>query len=303
MPGMGWERIVRDAGAQEIAAASSISLSLENDPALVPLETLPGRDHYAFPPGDEPPWRWQIASLSALGLTHPGASDIPLGPKGSCASASSFDAHYANVVSTLCLFIVLGGGAYAASKLKNNSVSTAKIRNAAVTDTKLADGAVTETKISSSAQAALRAGPAGGALVGSYPNPRLAPPEAIHEVTGFGNCNSSTAWENEQIVNPNFPKVGFFRDPFGVVHLRGAVSCPGLAPGASEGIFTLPAGYRPPLAEIFSAAGEAGPTEVQVASNGLVIFQGTGANPGANGFLTLDGVTFRCEPAGVSGCP
>jgi hypothetical protein len=26
------------------------------------LETLPGRDHYLFPPGEEPPWRWSIAS-------------------------------------------------------------------------------------------------------------------------------------------------------------------------------------------------------------------------------------------------
>jgi hypothetical protein len=59
-PGAGWERIVRSAGAAEIAAASTIRLSLEDDPALVPLETLSGRDHYAFPPSDEPPWRWSI---------------------------------------------------------------------------------------------------------------------------------------------------------------------------------------------------------------------------------------------------
>ena len=49
-------------GPAEIAAASSIRLNLEDDPALVPLETLPGRDHYLFPPGEEPPWRWSIVS-------------------------------------------------------------------------------------------------------------------------------------------------------------------------------------------------------------------------------------------------
>jgi hypothetical protein len=64
-PGAGWARIVRDAGAEEIAAASGIRLSLEDDPALVPLETLPGHDHYVFPPGDEPPWRWKVASRPA----------------------------------------------------------------------------------------------------------------------------------------------------------------------------------------------------------------------------------------------
>jgi hypothetical protein len=61
-PGAGWRRIVRTAGAEQIAAASRIRLNLEDDPALVPLETLPGRDHYLFPRGEEPPWRWSIAS-------------------------------------------------------------------------------------------------------------------------------------------------------------------------------------------------------------------------------------------------
>ena len=49
-------------GLPQIAAAQSIRLRLEDDPALMPLETLPGRDHYLFPPGEEPPWRWSIAS-------------------------------------------------------------------------------------------------------------------------------------------------------------------------------------------------------------------------------------------------
>jgi hypothetical protein len=64
-PGLGWERIVRTAGAEQIVAASKIRLNLEDDPALVPLETLPGRDHYVFPRGDEPPWRWALPSHPA----------------------------------------------------------------------------------------------------------------------------------------------------------------------------------------------------------------------------------------------
>jgi hypothetical protein len=62
MPGLGWERILRSAGAAEIAAASHLRLDLGDDPALVPLETLDGRDHYLLPPGDPPPWRSQIPS-------------------------------------------------------------------------------------------------------------------------------------------------------------------------------------------------------------------------------------------------
>ena len=59
-PGLGWERIVRRAGRAQVAAASDVRVLIEDDPALVPLETLPGRDHYDFPPGEQPPWQWQI---------------------------------------------------------------------------------------------------------------------------------------------------------------------------------------------------------------------------------------------------
>jgi hypothetical protein len=59
-PGLGWEGVVRRAGAARIAAAGGIAVRLEDDPLLVPLETLPGRDHYEFPPGEEPPWRWSV---------------------------------------------------------------------------------------------------------------------------------------------------------------------------------------------------------------------------------------------------
>jgi hypothetical protein len=65
-PGQRWQRIDRSAGAAEIAAASHLRLSLDDDPALVPLETLSGRDHYAFPPTEEPPWRWSVPSRPAV---------------------------------------------------------------------------------------------------------------------------------------------------------------------------------------------------------------------------------------------
>jgi hypothetical protein len=60
---------------------------------------------------------------------------------------------YANVVSTACLFLLLGGGAYAATQLPPNSVGTRQLRNSAVT----------KAKISGSAKNALRGevGPTG----------------------------------------------------------------------------------------------------------------------------------------------
>lgn len=63
---------------------------------------------------------------------------------------------YANVMATLSVFLVLGGGAYAAAKLPNNSVGTKQLKN----------GAITLSKLSGSAKSALKGatgpqGPAG----------------------------------------------------------------------------------------------------------------------------------------------
>ena len=40
-----------------------LRLRVTDVPALVPLETLPGRDHYEFPAGEEPPWRWRVEDV------------------------------------------------------------------------------------------------------------------------------------------------------------------------------------------------------------------------------------------------
>lgn len=59
-PTLGWERLARRAGAAEIAAAAGTEVRLGDDPALVPLETLPGRNHYEFPASERPPWQWRV---------------------------------------------------------------------------------------------------------------------------------------------------------------------------------------------------------------------------------------------------
>jgi hypothetical protein len=62
-PGLGWERQLRRAGRVDVAAASGVAVLLQDDPNLVPLETIPGRDQYEFAPGEQPPWRWKLPSL------------------------------------------------------------------------------------------------------------------------------------------------------------------------------------------------------------------------------------------------
>lgn len=82
---------------------------------------------------------------------------------------------YANVMATLAVFMVLGGGAYAAAALPRNSVGAKQIRRDAVTRSKLADRSVgtaqlgrrsvTTNRLSRGVQRALRRagtpGPAG----------------------------------------------------------------------------------------------------------------------------------------------
>ena len=63
-PGVGWTRV--DATRQRRRTSPTIASTplLETaNPRLVPLETLPGRNHYAFPRSEEPPWRWQVESV------------------------------------------------------------------------------------------------------------------------------------------------------------------------------------------------------------------------------------------------
>jgi Flp pilus assembly pilin Flp len=59
-PTLGWERLVRRADGAQIDAAGGVEVRADADPALVPLETLPGRNHYEFPPAERPPWQWGV---------------------------------------------------------------------------------------------------------------------------------------------------------------------------------------------------------------------------------------------------
>jgi hypothetical protein len=64
---------------------------------------------------------------------------------------------YANVVSTLCLFVLLGGGAYAASKLPKNSVGTKQLKRNAVKGAKVANRSLTAADIRGPVDRALSA--------------------------------------------------------------------------------------------------------------------------------------------------
>ena len=62
-PTVGWERIRRTATSADVGRHAMTPLLETDNPRLVPLETLAGRNHVRFPPGEEPPWRWRVASV------------------------------------------------------------------------------------------------------------------------------------------------------------------------------------------------------------------------------------------------
>jgi hypothetical protein len=59
-PSLGWERLARRVGQAQVEAAAGVRVLLKDDPALVPLETLPGADHYDFPASERPPWQGHV---------------------------------------------------------------------------------------------------------------------------------------------------------------------------------------------------------------------------------------------------
>jgi hypothetical protein len=93
---------------------------------------------------------------------------------------------YANVVSTLCLFVLLGGTAWAVAA---NSIGTKQLKDRAVTTPKLRDRAVTQSKLS---------------------------PLGEVRLVELGD----SGWSN---YGQGYAPAGFFRDRSGLVHLQGAV--------------------------------------------------------------------------------
>ncbi len=213
---------------------------------------------------------------------------------------------YANVMSTLCFFLLLGGGAYAAGhlgkntvgpkQLKKNAVTTAKIKKEAITAAKVKKGTLTGTQINLSTLGTVpKAESANSAAVASS----LPPAEPWHEVGTPGEPPFFKGWENE---SPDaLVTAGFYKDQLGIVRLRGAVKG---SPESSESIFTLPPGFRPapgvqttftgycaggPICDAFSERIDALGSDFYIPElSGHVT-----AYPA--GLVSLSGITFRAE--------
>lgn len=99
---------------------------------------------------------------------------------------------YANVVSTICLFLLLGGAAYAATKLSKDSVGSKQIRNGQVKSADVADDGLSGADVDeASLGAVLKATSAGTAASAEL----LDGIDSSELVRSFGGNIASTSQE------------------------------------------------------------------------------------------------------------
>ncbi len=199
---------------------------------------------------------------------------------------------YANVMATIAVFLVLGGGSAVALSGSNT-----------VQSDDLGPGA--QVKAPDIAANAVAAGP--WRQVGSASQP------AFHQTT---DCK----WKNYDQVHSS---AAFVRDATGFVHLKGTVTATDLTSLSScsssnptnQLIFVLPPGYRPAKREAVAVL-TANDFTSGAATLGTAAVDGPAISPlpagavsvdradlGEFAWFTLNGISFRCAPSGSNGCP
>ena len=243
---------------------------------------------------------------------------------------------YANVMSTLAVFLLLGGGAYAAKQklidtndIANQAVTGKKIAKSTIKSKNLKDGkGVTGADVKDGAigDADLGSGIGGAKLAdGSVSVAKLPGEEGVRILGAAGNPSlgnggdGDCVWTDVRSEIPELNPVGFRMDRFGTVHLSGLASSEEQAgvgdeeggstpPEPNDGIvdgtiFVLPNEYRPENAEIRIGNTIAPVTLIVAGVNPLVV--GSDVLPAGTVFMAgptnalLDGVSFKAASSGV----
>jgi hypothetical protein len=167
---------------------------------------------------------------------------------------------YANVMSSLAVFLVLGGAtAFAAGQLgkntvgskqlKNNAVTAAKVKKEAIVGAKIKKGAITGIKVTNDSLTGTQINESTLSTVPSASSANVAssltPAEAVHVVGAPGQPPFEGGSSNYAQGGLHFAPVGFWKDHEGVVHLQGIARVGKSGAGTVTPIFTLPPGFRP----------------------------------------------------------
>ena len=212
--------------------------------------------------------------------------------------------NHASVVAYLALFLALGGTAYAAAtigsaQVVDNSLESRDLRdNAAVQSRDVLNDNLTGGGLRAQDLAPGAVG-ASDVQTGAVTKAKLRPPEPWRAATL--SSSTSGSWVNR----PGYSPVAFYKDPQGVVRLRG-VACrlPSGVPFCGsdaigfDRIFTLPAGYRSARPIKLAVVSENDLGIVYIDEDGLVA-----ATRGSYGAFSLDGVQFRaCGEPNADAC-
>lgn len=192
------------------------------------------------------------------------------------------------VVAALALVAALAGTAVAGPDASTSAISKKKVKKIAEKQAinqinELAPGLSVAN--ADTAASAVNANALGGKPAGAYASSASEP---YRDVGTSGQPQLQNGW----ISFDEDLAVGFYKDPLGVVHLKGVLS---RNPGNGLPAFTLPPGYRPtqaldmPVASVFTNNQL---SFLGVGTNGNVtaVCQG---NPACN--VGIDGLTFRAR--------
>jgi hypothetical protein len=190
----------------------------------------------------------------------------------------------AMVVAFIALVAALTGSAFAA--LGKNTVGSKQIKNGSATGKDVKNNSLTGKDVLESSLAKVpsasnadNASSLGGSPPSAYASTAL---EAVHRVGAAGEPAFENNWTNE---GGGFETAGFYKDPFGIVHLVGDVHN-----GTGATIFTLPSGYGPAAITDFAVRANSDTGTVTVAINTAGQVQQFGY---ASNRLPLNGLTFR----------
>jgi hypothetical protein len=109
----------------------------------------------------------------------------------------------------------------------------------------------------------------------------LRPPLSWPSTEQFSAPTLLNSWVN---LGAPYNPAGYYKDPFGRVHLRGMIK----SGTVGLTVFTLPVGYRPANSELIATASNG--------AFGILIIDNAGnatINAGTNSYFSLDNITFR----------